>query len=51
LISFTLEKFKDRVVCDVFLCMRQTYCWGDPSMMSSEIGMLWRKLKKVEEVE
>jgi hypothetical protein len=31
--------------------MRQTYCWGDPSMMSSEIGMLWRKLKKVEEVE
>jgi hypothetical protein len=58
LISFTLEKFKDRVVCDVFLCMRQTYCWGDlnnligrPSMMSSEISMLWRKLKKVEEVE
>jgi len=58
LISFTLRKFKDGVVCDVFLCMRHTYCWGDlnnligrPSIMGSKIGMLWRKLKKAEEVE
>jgi len=29
LVSFLIDKYSDEVLCDLFLCMLDIYCWGD----------------------